>query len=192
MSQSLYLDKERFALALDQSVSVIEDASAFSIGTSISLNKKADIAIQYSSITNRGSENQRSSNADGFSGYLTFWAKKTQEEFPLEVGLSILGSYADYDDFEISSFGIGVILAYKKEQPTGFEVVPLVGVSFVPFSQVSSNLYSRASNEQFFSFQFGVGLFTDIFNQSKFVLEPTMTFDTSANIGASLSTSIIF
>lgn len=46
MSQSLYLDKERFALAKTPSFSFAENVSILSIGTSFSLNKKLDISFQ--------------------------------------------------------------------------------------------------------------------------------------------------
>ncbi|MBO6799795.1 MAG: hypothetical protein JJ892_05900 [Balneola sp.] len=192
MSQSLYLDKERSALAITPSFSFAEDISILSIGTSFSLNKKLDISFQYSNIHLQESEDQYASKADGISGALTLWGTKTQEDFPIEIALSILGSYVDYKDFNSSSFGAGLTLAYKKEQPNTFNTIPLIGISFIPFTQVSSNENSIVLDDKNFVFQFGVGFFTNVLNQSKFVIEPAVSLDTSANFGASLSASFIF
>ncbi|HAW80138.1 MAG TPA: hypothetical protein DCX27_10770 [Balneola sp.] len=192
MSQSLYLDKERFALAITPTFSFAEDISIISIGTSFSINKKLDITFQYSKIHLQESEEQSASDADGINGSLTLWGSKAQEDFPIEIALSILGSYADYDDFNASSFGAGLTFAYKEEQPKTFNTIPLFGVSFIPFSQVSGSGNTFVSDEKFFLFQFGVGIFANILNQSKFVINPAVSLHTSSNFGASLSASFIF
>jgi hypothetical protein len=192
MSQSLYLDQERFALAITPSFSFAEDISIHALGTSFSLNKKLDISVQYSSIHLQESEDQFASKAVGIGGALTLWGLKTQENFPIEVALSILGSYANYEDFNSSSFGAGLTIAYKKEQSNTFNTIPLIGISFIPFTQVSRNQNSDVSDDKNFAFQFGVGFFTNVLNQSKFVIEPAVSFDSSSNLGASLSASFIF
>ena len=192
MSQSLYLDKERFALAITPSFSFAEDISILSIGTSFSLNKKLDISFQYSKIHLQESEDQFASKADGVSGELTLWGTKAQEDFPIEIALSILGSYVEYEDFSASSFGAGLTFAYKEEQPNTFSTIPLFRVSFVPFSQVTGRGSTFVSDEKFFLFQFGVGIFTNVLNQSKFVINPAISFDTSSTVGGSLSASFIF
>lgn len=191
-SQSIYLEKERFAIAVNQSATVVENGSILSVGSSFSFKKKVDVALQYSSISNKDEDSGQTINGNGISGSINFWAKKTDNDLPLDIALTILGSYANYPDFDISSFGAGIIVGYKKEQPTSFEVVPLVGVSFIPFSQISSGSSSRVANDQFFSFQFGIGLYTSVVKQSKFVIEPSFSFDTSSNVGASISASFIF
>jgi|GEM_PF-2488242 hypothetical protein len=157
MSQSLYLDKKRFALAITPSVSFAEDISIHSLGTSFSLNKKLDISVQYSSIHLQESEDQFASKAVGIGGALTLWGLKTQEDFPIEVALSILGSYANYEDFNSSSFGAGLTLAYKKEQSNTFNTIPLIGISFIPFTQVSRNQNSVVSDDKTLHFSLGSG-----------------------------------
>ncbi len=192
MSQSLYLDKERFALAITPSFSFAEDVSILSIGTSFSLNKKLDVSFQYSKIHLQESEEESASDADGISGSLTLWGSKTQEDFPVEIALSLSGSYAEYENFSASSFGAGLTFAYKEEQPNTFSTIPLFGVSFIPFSQVAGSGNTYVSDEKFFLFQFGVGIYANVLNQSKFVINPTVSLDTSSNFGASLSASFIF
>lgn len=191
-SQSVYLEKERFAFGAGLSTSILENSSIHSVGLNISFKKKVDLSIQYSSITLEVPDNENRINGEGVSGSFSLWGKKPQNDSPLEVALSILASYSSYEDFSTSSFGTGIIAAYKKTEPHTFNVIPMIAVSFIPFNQISSGHRTTLADEKIFSFQFGLGIYTNIFKTSKFTIEPTVFLDTSNQIGASISTSIIF
>ena len=191
-SQSLYLEKERFAFGAGLSTSIFENSSILSVRSNISLYKKVDLSIQYSSIALEDAENGYSINGDGVSGSFSFWGKKPQSDIPLEVALSVLASYSSYESFSTSSFGAGLIVAYKKIEPHTFNVIPMIGVSYIPFNQISWASRTSLASEKIFSFQVGLGIYANIFRVSKFTIEPSVFLDTSSQVGASISTSVIF
>lgn len=190
-SQSLYLEKKRVAIGVSTSVSAGDNFFSSSIGPLFSINKKVDFSIQYSSIT-LNVEDGYSNNADGISGSVNIWGKKAKEDSPLELALTIGISYSEYEDFSNTSYGGGLIAAYKKVQPHSFNFIPLVGVLYVPLNQTSTDIYyPSVLNNQFFSIQIGLGIFKDLSERSKFVIEPIFSLDNHYNLAGNLSLMLI-
>jgi hypothetical protein len=177
---------------LNSSASIVEDVSVISLGSSVSLSKKIDLSLQYSSIYQKSNRDRGGITGSGVNGSVTIWRDKTNIESPFEIALSIFGSHINYSDFNTTSFGAGITLAYKEELPNTFNAIPLIGFSFLPFNQISGNGNTIVLTDKSFVLMVGLGLFTNIFEQSKFVISPSFSLDNSYNLGATMSFSIIF